>query len=110
MSCTPEQFERQMAWLGRHRPGGRARRRAARRARGGAPLPRGAVLVTFDDAYEDFGDEAWPVLRRHGVPVTLFVPTAFPDSGRRFWWDRLFARAARRARADARHARRAAAR
>jgi peptidoglycan/xylan/chitin deacetylase (PgdA/CDA1 family) len=29
-------------------------------------------------------------LRRYGVPVTLFVPTAYPDRPeRRFWWDRL---------------------
>jgi glycosyltransferase involved in cell wall biosynthesis/peptidoglycan/xylan/chitin deacetylase (PgdA/CDA1 family) len=90
VSCSPEQFERHMAWLGRS---GRAvpldallRARTERR-----PLARGSILVTFDDAYEDFRDQAWPVLRRHGVPVTLFVPTAFPDSDRRFWWDRLFA-------------------
>jgi peptidoglycan/xylan/chitin deacetylase (PgdA/CDA1 family)/glycosyltransferase involved in cell wall biosynthesis len=90
VSCTPEQFERHMRWLGRS---GRAvALDALLRARTeGRPLPRGSVLVTFDDAYEDFRDEAWPVLRRHGVPVTLFVPTAFPDSDRRFWWDRLFA-------------------
>ena len=80
VSCTPEQFERHMRWLG---GSGRAVPLSAllqARAEGRA-LPRGSVLVTFDDAYEDFRDEAWPVLRRHGVPVTLFVPTAFPDSG-----------------------------
>lgn len=32
-----------------------------------------AVLFTFDDAYTDFADTAWPVLRRHGFPATLFV-------------------------------------
>ena len=44
----------------------------------GRPTAPGAVHVTFDDAYGDFRDLAWPILRRHGVPVTLFVPTAFP--------------------------------
>jgi hypothetical protein len=59
---------------------------------GGAPLRRGAVLVTFDDAYRDFDEHAWPVLRRLGIPVALFVPTAYPGSPERaFWWDRLFA-------------------
>jgi peptidoglycan/xylan/chitin deacetylase (PgdA/CDA1 family) len=57
---------------------------------GGADLPRRAVLLTFDDAYDDFADVAWPLLRRHGLPATLFVPTAYPDvPGRAFWWDRL---------------------
>jgi peptidoglycan/xylan/chitin deacetylase (PgdA/CDA1 family) len=47
-------------------------------------------MVTFDDAYDDFAEHAWPVLRRHGLPVTLFVPTAYPDHPERaFWWDRL---------------------
>jgi peptidoglycan/xylan/chitin deacetylase (PgdA/CDA1 family) len=47
-------------------------------------------MVTFDDAYVDFARHAWPALRRHGVPTTLFVPTAYPDQpARSFWWDRL---------------------
>jgi peptidoglycan/xylan/chitin deacetylase (PgdA/CDA1 family) len=54
-------------------------------------LPPRAVLVTFDDAYVDFEQHAWPVLKHYRIPVTLFVPTAFPDHPERlFWWDRLF--------------------
>ena len=36
-------------------------------------------VITFDDAYEDFYTRALPVLRQHGLPVTLFVPTDFID-------------------------------
>ena len=55
-------------------------------------LPPRAVMITFDDAYVDFIEHAWPALRRHGAPVTMFVPTAYPgDPGRAFWWDRLHA-------------------
>lgn len=54
------------------------------------PLPPRAVLLTFDDAYCDFGEIAWPILRRERLPVTLFVPTGYPDHPERsFWWDRL---------------------
>jgi peptidoglycan/xylan/chitin deacetylase (PgdA/CDA1 family) len=54
-------------------------------------LPRRAVLVTFDDAYRDFAEHAWPRLRRLGIPVTLFVATAYPDQPKlAFWWDRLW--------------------
>ena len=54
-------------------------------------LPPKAVLVTFDDAYADFRTGAWPVLRERQVPVTLFVPTAYPGGTERpFWWDRLW--------------------
>jgi glycosyltransferase involved in cell wall biosynthesis/peptidoglycan/xylan/chitin deacetylase (PgdA/CDA1 family) len=89
VSCTPGQFDRHVRWLAST---GRAVPLASlvQARTEGRPLPGGAVLVTFDDAYADFRDLAWPILRRHGVPVTLFVPTAFPDTDRRFWWDRLF--------------------
>jgi peptidoglycan/xylan/chitin deacetylase (PgdA/CDA1 family) len=58
---------------------------------GRAALPPRSVLLTFDDAYIDFATHAWPVLRAHGLPATLFVPTAYPDAPERsFWWDRLY--------------------
>jgi glycosyltransferase involved in cell wall biosynthesis/peptidoglycan/xylan/chitin deacetylase (PgdA/CDA1 family) len=91
VSATPEAFARQMAWLARSgRAVGLEDVLAARRGR--RPLRPDAVHVTFDDAYADFAVEAWPVLRSLGLPVTLFVPTAFPGhASRAFWWDRLFA-------------------
>lgn len=56
----------------------------------GATLPPRSLLITFDDAYRDFAEHAWPSLARRGLPVTLFVPTAFPDHSERiFWWDSL---------------------
>ena len=57
----------------------------------GHKLPKRAVLVTFDDAYMDFEEHAWPTLKCHGIPAALFVPTAFPDQHDRvFWWDHLY--------------------
>ena len=89
ISATPRVFEQQMRHLARHyRVVSAAEVLAA--LRDGTPRPPRAVLLTFDDAYQNFGDIAWPMLRRHGLPVTLFVPTAFPDHPEReFWWDRL---------------------
>src|SRR5215218_9018108 len=90
VSATPAAFERQMRWLART---GRAvgLDDVLRGRDGEGPPARDAVLVTFDDAYRDFAEHAWPVLRRLRIPVVLFVPTAFPASGRAFWWERLFA-------------------
>jgi peptidoglycan/xylan/chitin deacetylase (PgdA/CDA1 family) len=57
---------------------------------GGDPLPARSVLITFDDAYRNFAECAWPILKQYDHPVTLFVPTAFPDQAEQvFWWDRL---------------------
>jgi peptidoglycan/xylan/chitin deacetylase (PgdA/CDA1 family) len=44
---------------------------------GGAPLPAGATLITFDDGYRDVLENALPVLRAHGYPAVLFVPIAY---------------------------------
>jgi peptidoglycan/xylan/chitin deacetylase (PgdA/CDA1 family) len=90
LSATPAAFATQMTVLAeRYRPVSMAEVLEAlpdpRR------LPPRAVLVTFDDAYVDFAEHAWPVLVSSSVPATLFVPTAFPGQPvARFWWDRLW--------------------
>jgi peptidoglycan/xylan/chitin deacetylase (PgdA/CDA1 family) len=48
----------------------------------GAPLPPGAVLITFDDGYRDNLENALPVLQRHGYPAVVFVPIGFLDDDR----------------------------
>lgn len=90
VSATPDGFAAQMAAVAeRYRPVALSDVVAAvddpRR------LPARAVMVTFDDAYADFAEHAWPVLRSAGIPATLFVPTAYPDQPGSFWWDRLWA-------------------
>lgn len=60
-----------------------------RRHRAGRPLPKNAVMLAFDDGYLDNHDVALPILRRARVPATFFIPTAFPDAGKLFWWDRI---------------------
>jgi peptidoglycan/xylan/chitin deacetylase (PgdA/CDA1 family) len=33
------------------------------------------VLITFDDAFEDFGQVAAPILKQHGFSALVFIPT-----------------------------------
>ncbi|CAN5421014.1 polysaccharide deacetylase family protein [soil metagenome] len=57
----------------------------------GVQLPKKSVLITFDDAYCDLTKYALPILRDLRLPVTIFVPTAYPDQPERaFWWDRMY--------------------
>src|SRR6267143_1774593 len=49
-------------------------------------LPVRAACVTFDDGYADNVTTALPILRRHGVPATFFLATAFINGGR-MWND-----------------------
>jgi len=52
------------------------------------PLER-AVCVTFDDGFRNVLTEAGPVLKRLGIPSTLFVTTDFVFKKQMLWPDRL---------------------
>ncbi|NYD24439.1 polysaccharide deacetylase family protein [Kineococcus aurantiacus] len=51
--------------------------------------PRPAAAITFDDGYADNDEVALPLLRRLGLPATLFVVSGVLDDPQEFWWDRL---------------------
>ncbi len=40
---------------------------------GKKPLPQKPVILTFDDGYEDFYTDVFPILRRHNVVVTSYI-------------------------------------
>jgi len=92
ISATPEAFGEQMRYLSTHyRIVTITDVITALETRNGKDLPARAVVVTFDDAYFDFEEHAWPILKQYRIPVTLFVPTAYPDRPERtFWWDDLY--------------------
>jgi peptidoglycan/xylan/chitin deacetylase (PgdA/CDA1 family) len=53
----------------------------------GRPVPRRAVLITFDDGYDDNYRCAWPILRDAGMSAMFFVSTGHIDSGRPYAYD-----------------------
>lgn len=63
----------------------------ARVVRGERPAQRDVLAITFDDGYRDVYLRAWPILRRRGLPATVFVPTGFVGSGSFLEHDRLHA-------------------
>jgi len=44
------------------------------------------VCLSFDGACKDLITHAYPVLSKHRVPFTVYVPTAFPDGVGEAWW------------------------
>ncbi len=90
ISATPAAFEEQIRHLVKHYRVVSVREVLAAVEKS-VQLPGHTTMLTFDDAYRDFGEVAWPILRRYRLPVTLFVPTGYPDHPTRsFWWDRLY--------------------
>lgn len=53
----------------------------------GLPLPENAVLVTFDDGYDDNFRVAYPILRDLGMSAMFFVSTGHIDSGMPYAYD-----------------------
>jgi peptidoglycan/xylan/chitin deacetylase (PgdA/CDA1 family) len=49
--------------------------------RGAAPLPAGALALTFDDGYEDNLAHALPILDRYSFPATFFVVSGLMGTG-----------------------------
>jgi peptidoglycan/xylan/chitin deacetylase (PgdA/CDA1 family) len=82
LAVPPDAWTEQLAYL--HGEGYRtitvAELSAALSGRG--QLPSRAVVLTFDDGYEDFHSRAMPMLDRYGFTATLFVTTGWiQDAG-----------------------------
>jgi peptidoglycan/xylan/chitin deacetylase (PgdA/CDA1 family) len=87
LAVAPEAFAEQMEVLARVGPvlSLASAREAIERGR----VPARAFVVTFDDGYRDNLTVAEPILRRLGLPATVFVTTAAVGATEELWWDLL---------------------
>ncbi len=53
------------------------------------PFPRRSFAVTFDDGFANNRSIAAPILRRYGVPATIYVTTGFVERNAMSWIDRI---------------------
>ena len=47
------------------------------------------VVITFDDGYKDFIENALPILEEMNIPATIFVSTMKNQDLKMMWWDEL---------------------
>lgn len=59
---------------------------AVERLSAGRPLPRYSVVVTFDDGFRNNYLYAYPILKHHGIPATVFLTTAHIGRGTKPLW------------------------
>ncbi|HET8675281.1 MAG TPA: polysaccharide deacetylase family protein [Blastocatellia bacterium] len=57
--------------------------------RSGQEVPPRVAALTIDDGYLDAYEIAFPILRRYGVPATIFLVTGFVDRKGWLWTDKL---------------------
>lgn len=71
--CRVDRFAAQMAWLARFGYRVLSMDEVVACIEGSSPIPPRAVALTFDDGYQNFHDEAWPILRRYGFPAIVYL-------------------------------------
>ena len=82
LSVTPERFEAQLELLVRRGYVGVTFEQAVT-----DPPASRTLAVTFDDAFRSVLDLALPVMRRLGLPGSLYVPTDFPGRPGPMAWE-----------------------
>jgi peptidoglycan/xylan/chitin deacetylase (PgdA/CDA1 family) len=55
----------------------------------GKPLASRDIAITFDDGYADNYTFAYPILKKHNLPATIFVTTGYVGCNELFWWDKV---------------------
>lgn len=55
----------------------------------GVAIPKRSVLLTFDDGYEDFYTDAYPILSSLGFHATMFTPSGLIENPDYLKWDQI---------------------
>lgn len=79
LSVDPDAFDRQITFLAENGYTGMTFSHLADALAKDGPVSERTVVLTFDDGYADFARVAWPILRRHEFPATVFVTSGWID-------------------------------
>ncbi len=85
---SPENFKRQIEYL-RKNYNVLELDKAIEMLKNKEELPPNSLAITFDDGYKNFYDFAYPVLKKYGLPATVFLATDFIEKRMPLWTDRL---------------------
>jgi glycosyltransferase involved in cell wall biosynthesis/peptidoglycan/xylan/chitin deacetylase (PgdA/CDA1 family) len=75
LTVSPEQFEKHVRWLAKRGYQGICPADWLKWRREGTGLPDKPILFTFDDAYTDLAQYAFPILHRYGFGASVYVVT-----------------------------------
>jgi peptidoglycan/xylan/chitin deacetylase (PgdA/CDA1 family) len=89
LCVSRETFEAQLSYVARHMDV-LDLETAALALRGAHRLSRNACVITFDDGYRDVYTQAFPILRRLGLPAAVFISTGYVSTPKLFPHDRVY--------------------
>ncbi len=91
MTVTTSVFEAQLRWLKDNGYSVIPLRTLVNYLRGMTPPPpANSVVITTDDGHKSVYTEMLPIVRRHQIPVTLFIyPSAISNASYALTWDQL---------------------
>lgn len=78
-SVTPDVFKQHLDYLEKNNFNVLPLTEATEALQNGKSLPEKSVVITFDDAYLNIYENAFPLLKEKGWPFTIFVATAPVD-------------------------------
>jgi peptidoglycan/xylan/chitin deacetylase (PgdA/CDA1 family) len=87
LTVSPANFEAQVCYLVENGFAILSVKEVEDALREGRPLPERAVALTMDDGYRDDFTCAFHILRKYGVPATVFLVTSVVGDGRHLSWD-----------------------
>ena len=53
----------------------------------GEKIPKGTLIITFDDGYADNYDIVFPILKKYDLTATIFTLTSSINDGEPFWFE-----------------------
>ena len=89
MVVTPSEFEQQLEYLKRNDYRVIPLADLPDFLEGRRPLPRRAVVITFDDGHLSSYQHAFPILQKYGFPATYFLYTDFVGAKEALSWTQI---------------------
>ncbi len=74
-SISPENFEKQIAWIARQGFHPITMRQLTDHLKQKTPLPPNPIVLSFDDGWKDHYEIVFPLLKKHGFVATFFITT-----------------------------------
>jgi peptidoglycan/xylan/chitin deacetylase (PgdA/CDA1 family) len=87
LSVTPDMFESQLRYLISHKYHTITLDQAYAAIQGNGLLPPNPVVLTFDDGYRDFYEQAFPLLKKYQLKASVYIVTNFTNNPAYVTWD-----------------------